>query len=370
MTISTIDLSYENQLLKQAFFQQFSELYDSNQLQAGPVLDECAKAFARACGTQFASLTGSGTMSLHVAAKAIGIEPGDEVVVPANTFVATATALYHAGAKIILADVDPNSFVITRDTVEKVLSPATKAIVAVHLYGRIVDVDSLMALGLPVIEDAAHAFGGLIGDKSVGELSDIAAFSTAPIKSLGALGHSGVITYNQPEYHNYIEAYINNGQRQRHIAEVPGHNFRMDNINALFLSLKLAAWPNLDKRRKSVKAIYDDYFAQADIAVQHQLPGSIPSLWVYVIKLNAAYRDRVLEELRKNDINCLVQYTTTINNMPVWPEIAASSGQVDVAIAEQLCKQIISLPVHAGISEEQAHWVAEQVVKAVHQYGT
>lgn len=358
--ISTIDLSYENQLVKNAFMQRFSETFDANQLQAGPQLAELENSISEVCGTQFTSLTGSGTMALQAAAAALGIQPGDEVIVPANTFVASAMAFHHVGAKIVLADVDPNSFVLTRSSVARVMSEKTRCILPVHLYGRVVDLDQFKDFEVPIVEDAAHAFGGKLRGNPVGSLGNLAAFSTAPIKSFGSVGHSGLITYNSQAHREIIEPYINNGQIQRHIADIPGHNFRMDNICALFLQEKLKVWPKLFERRKAIKAVYDERFSANDIAIQEQHAESDPSLWVYVLKVDASKRDQLLEKLTERNIHCLVQYVDTINRMPAWPSMSAREAQVPVA--ESLSQKILSLPLHPGMTVASAQYVADSVI--------
>lgn len=363
--ISTIDLNYENQLIKDAFMRRFSETFDANQLQAGPELAELEQSISKVCATEFTSLTGSGTMALQAAAIALDIQPGDEVIVPANTFVASAMAFHHVGAKIVLADVDPDSFVLTRSSVARVVSEKTRCILPVHLYGRVVDLEELKEFELPIIEDAAHAFGGKLRGKPVGSMGSLAAFSTAPIKSFGSVGHSGLITYSNPAYREIIEPFINNGQVQRHIADIPGHNFRMDNVCALFLQEKLKVWPQLLTRRKEIKAVYDECFSANGISVQEQHADSDPSLWVYVIKVDRTKRDGLLTELAARDIHCLVQYVDTINRMPAWPAMSAREAQVPVS--EALTEQIISLPLHPGITTESAQFVADSVVDCLNK---
>jgi dTDP-4-amino-4,6-dideoxygalactose transaminase len=365
--LATIDLTYENQLIKAEFLRAFEELYDSNLLMIGPALDELEVRLAQFCGTRHAALTGSGTMALQVAAKALVIGPGDEVVVPANTFLASAVAFYHAGAKVLLADVDPQTLNLTPETVERAITPRTKAICLVHLYGGIVDPEPFRRFGVALIEDASHAFGGDVRGKKVGHLADVAAFSAGPIKAFGAMGHAGFITYDQGNLKGYIDAFINNGQTSRHFATMVGHNFRMDTAVALHLLKKLGQWPHLAQRRREVATIYHAYLSEHDIPFQRQLPGAHPVLWVYVIRVDAAIRDGVLADLKEVGVDCLVQYTHTINQMPIWPEMSAAPAHVPVS--EQLCRQIISLPVHPGITPEDAEYVCSHVVRAVRRRG-
>lgn len=363
--ISTIDLSYENQLIKDSFMREFSVLYDSNLLVSAPIIEEVEQLLADRCGTRHCSLTGAGTMALQLAAIVAGIKPGDEVVVPANTFLASAVAMHHAGAKIVLADVDQESWNLSAKTVKKVITPRTKAICLVHLYGNVADPDEFAQIGIPVIEDASHAFSGSLNGRKVGSLGRVAGFSAGPIKGFGGLGHAGFITYDDDTWQKYLNAYINNGQTTRHYAEIIGHNYRIDTVNALFLKCKLNQWDHLQERRQQVIAIYDEMFDAAGIVHQKRLPQAESALWVYVLRLSAAVRDRVAALLQERGIETIVQYTYSINQLPIWQEMAANRAEVPVS--EQLTTEVLSLPVHAGISPENARYIAGSVIEAVHR---
>jgi len=362
--ITTIDLSYENQLIKSDFFDRFSTLYDSNQLTESPVLYELETLLAEACGTKYCSLTGAGTMALQLAASAIGIGPGDEVIVPANSFLASAVAMHHAGARIVLADVDPGSWNLSAETVRRVITPRTKAICLVHLYGNVADPEEFAEFGLPVIEDASHAFSGTLRGNKVGSLGSIAGFSAGPIKGFGGLGHAGFISYDNEEWRPFLNTYINNGQTSRHYGTLVGHNFRIDPVNALFLQCKLERWGHLRERRRQNVAILDRAFDEAGIQHQKRLSDADAALWVYVVRCDAAARDRVVGRLKQEcGIETLVQYTYTINQQPLWQHMAANEPQVPVS--EGLTREIFSVPIHAGVSPEDAERIARDVVSAV-----
>jgi dTDP-4-amino-4,6-dideoxygalactose transaminase len=357
-------LSYENQLIKVEFMRKFSDLYDSNQLISAPVVEQLEQDLAVFCGTRYCSLTGAGTMALELGAKAIGIGPGDEVVVPANTFLATAVAMHHTGAKVILADVDPDTWNLSADTVRSVITHKTKAICLVHLYGNMADPDEFAQFGLPVIEDASHAFGGTLHGARAGNLGSIAGFSAGPIKGFGGIGHAGFITYDNDQWHPYLNASINNGQTHRHYAEVIGHNFRIDAVNALFLKCKLDHLEHLLKRRKDARNQYDTLFDRAGIRRQARLVDSDAALWVYVIRVEAEIRDRVMAYLKAQyGIDTLVQYTYTINQLPIWRQLGANKPEVPES--ERLSQEIISLPVHSGVSPKMAAYVGDKVIEAV-----
>ncbi len=362
--MSTIDLSYENQRIKAEFMQKFSDLYDSNQLISAPVIDELEQELATYCGTRHCSLTGAGTMALELAAKAIGIGSGDEVVVPANTFLATAVAMHHTGAKVVLADVDPETWNLTAATVRPVVTPRTKAICLVHLYGNLADPEEFSEFGLPVIEDASHAFGGTLRGARAGSLGTIAGFSAGPIKGFGGLGHAGFITYDNDQWQPFLSARINNGQTKRHYAEVIGHNYRVDAVNALFLKCKLDHWEHLSRRRERVRQRYDEAFDLAGIRRQARLDDAEAALWVYVIRVETAIRDGVMAYLKTNcGIDTLVQYTYTLNQLPIWRQLSAARACVPES--ERLTEEIISLPAHAGVSPEMAAYVSDKVIEAV-----
>ena len=362
--ISTIDLTYENQLIKNDFFRDLDSLYDSNMLMIGNAIDNLEKNLSAYCGTNNCALTGAGTMALEVAARAIGIHSGDEVIVPANTFFASAVAMYKAGAKIILSDVDPDTMNLTPSNVEKVITKNTKAICLVHLYGSIVDPNDFKQFGLPIIEDSSHAFGGQLGDKKVGNLGDIAGFSAGPIKGFGGLGHAGFITYNQDEQKEFIEAFIGNGQTKRHYAKYVGHNYRIDSVNALFMQKKFDMWQDFSNQKRKVMDIYDKVFDAEEVSYQKRADGSKSILWVYVIQVPEKIRDKVREKLLENyNINTIVQYNYTIDQLPIWSEIGSKMS--DLNHSHSLIKKIISLPIHAGITESDAKLIADATVKTI-----
>jgi dTDP-4-amino-4,6-dideoxygalactose transaminase len=362
--LSTIDLTYENQLIKKDFFKEFDALYDSNMLMIGSAIDNLEKNLSNFCETNNCALTGAGTMALEVAARAIGIRPGDEVIVPANTFFASAIAMYKAGAKIVLCDVDPHTMNVSSKTIEGLISKKTKAICLVHLYGAIADPNELKEFKLPIIEDASHAFGGVLNDKKVGNLADIAGFSAGPIKGFGGLGHAGFITYNQDEQKEFIEAFIGNGQTKRHYAKYVGNNYRIDSVNALFMQKKLDMWQDFSNQKRKVMDIYDKVFDAEDVSYQKRADGSKSTLWVYVIQVSEKIRDKVREKLLEDyNINTIVQYNYTIDQLPIWSEIGSKMS--DLNHSHSLIKKIISLPIHAGITESDAKLIADATVKTI-----
>ena len=364
-SFSTIDLTFENQYIKNEYFKELSELYDTNMLQAGDSYIICEDAIASYLGTKYCSLVGAGTMALHIAGRAFDFKEGDEVIVPANTFFATAVGMYHAGAKIILADVDPDTMNLTVDNVRKVITPNTKAICLVHLYGAICNPAEFKEFNVPIIEDASHAFGGSLNGRKVGNLGEIGCLSAGPIKAFGGIGSGGFISYNQDKLREYIEAFINNGQTSRHYGKYIGHNFRMDSINALFYTVKLRHYDAFLERRRKVRDIYNTIFDENGIAHQSCIENSDPALWVYVIKVDKKIRNALVEKLRDKNITTLVQYTYTINQLPIWNAMKARDA--DVPVSEELIQEIISLPINAGLSEDDARYIADAVVSSVEE---
>ncbi len=360
---NTINLTYENQLIKKKFFKELSDVYDSNMLMIGKPIDDLETELASYMGTKLCSLTGSGTMAIEVAVRALGIGQGDEIIVPANTFFASATSAANAGAKIILADVDPETMNITPETISRVISKKTKAIIGVHLFGNIIDPEPFKEFNIPFIEDASHGFGGSLNAKNVGNLGAISAFSAGPIKGFGGLGHAGFIGYNNEKWKDFIVPFINNGQHERHIAKYLANNYRIDTVNALFMLNKLQVWDNIKKRRQAVQKKYDEMFSDAGILFQKKNPDTNPCLWVYVIRLPETIRDKVQARLEEKSINTLVQYTVTINQLPIWDQMKACDAKVPVS--ESLIKSILSLPVHGGITEKDAEVIAAKVIETV-----
>ena len=359
--IKLFDIERENELIKNQYFESFSNLYDQGDFTLGfndgPV-EELEQLLREHTGRKFALGVSSGTFALEAASCALDIGPGDEVIVPANTFIATATAPANTGAKIVCADINYDNMNITHDTVKKVITKNTKAIYAVNMYGNPVDYDELNTFGLPVVEDAAHSLGSIIGNKPSGLFGDLSCFSFFPTKVYGGIGDSGMVLFDNDEWFDLLKAYRNCGQSKSHYAIVPSSVGRMHTIQALFLIHKWEIFNSLIIHRRKIAAIYDRYFERSNaIKTQRIKKDHSSSYFAYVIKVKK-YRDRLIGFLKTRSIDAGVHY------LPNHQQPFFRKFRIALPVTERLAKEIITLPLYYEMSKRDV----TKVINAVSVY--
>ena len=308
-------------------------------------------ALAASVGTSDAVGVASGTAALHLALVAAGIGPGDEVVLPPNTYFATAEAIVAAGARPVFADVDPDTALIDPEAVEAAVTPATAAIVAVHLYGQPADADALGEVarrhGMFLLEDAAQALGGTWAGRPVGSLGRAAAFSFYPSKTLGALGDGGAVTTSDSMLARRVRQLRDHGQVAKNVHGTFGFNERLDALQAAFLNVKLGHVAEMQAERLAAAATYASKLAGLDgveLLRTSALAGHVHHLLVIQVR---ARRDIVLETLRRHGVEASVHYPTPIHLQPAFAAAGGRPGQFPVA--ERLANHILSLPLFPGI---------------------
>lgn len=329
----------------------------------GDEVTEFERAFATFIGAEHAVGVNSGTDALHLALRASGIGAGDEVITAANTFMATVEAIMMTGATPVLADCDPTTLLIDPDAVAAAITPRTRAILPVHLYGQPVDMDrlapSITANNLVVVEDCAHTHGALLkGDRPCGTLGHAGAFSFYPSKNLGAFGDGGAVTTNDATLAERIRKFGNLGSLADSEREVRGFNSRLDTMQAAILSVKLrhlAAW---NEQRGRAAAMYHSVLADLDDLI---LPVTAPwterHVWhIFAVRVPNHDRDRVLRELRERGIGAGAHYTTPVHLQ--FPSKHMGLGPGSFPHAERACADVLSLPIFPEISEAQIDEVA------------
>jgi dTDP-4-amino-4,6-dideoxygalactose transaminase len=364
MPIKLFDVTLENSWIKDEFFNQLSSLYDAANFTLGfgegPV-EELEKIFAEHSRRSYALGVTSGTAALHMAAFALGLKPGDEVIVPANTFISTALAPAMLGATIVECDVDPDTLNISSDTVSKVISPKTKAIFAVNLYGNPAPYTDLKTFHVPVLEDAAHSHGSVYRALPSGKFGDISIFSFFPTKVFGGIGDSGLILFDKEEWLAPLKAFRNCGQEKSHYAVLPGNVYRMHVVQALFLKTKWKIFDKIISHRRKIAKIYDDHFKGTDVRPQKITPCGVGSYFAYVVRL--PHRDKVGEKLSSQGVPWTIQYRYLLHQQPVWEKIPHVSSPVPHA--EKALSEIISLPMNTSVTEDQAAFVAKKVLESL-----
>lgn len=364
MQVKLVDTKLENSWIKESFFRNLGGLYDSGNFTLGygegPV-EELEDIWGKYCQRKYALAVGAGTHALHMAAFGLELQPGDEVIVPANTFISTATAPAMLGATIVECDVDPDTLNLTRSTVEAVISNRTRAIFAVNLYGNPYPYDDLRELKVAVVEDAAHSHGAECQGLPSGKLGDYSIFSFFPTKVFGGIGDSGMILFDDARIYEAFRAYRNCGQQKPHYATVLGNVYRMHVLQALFLLEKWRVFERILTHRRRIAAVYDQYFLDSTVKPQRVLEGCLSSYFAYVVRV--PNRDRVGERLKAYGIPWAIQYRYLLHEQPVWRQM--STRESDTRNAKQSLSEIMSLPMNCSVTEEQAAFVAYTLLRCL-----
>lgn len=327
----------------------------------GREVEAFEKAFAAYTGAGYCVGTGNGLDALMLSLKALGIGPGHEVIVPANTFIATALAVTYVGAKVVLADVDLLTFNMDPEKIEPLVTERTKAIMPVHLYGRACPMDSVMAAaerhGLYVVEDCAQAHGARYKGKRVGTFGNAAGFSFYPGKNLGALGDAGGVVTDDEELAGKIRALGNYGSRQKYHHVYQGHNSRLDEMQAAFLSAKL---PLLDKMNQERRRIAGRYLAEIhnpEIILPYVSEEAEPVWHIFAIRCRR--REDVEKYLNERGIGTNRHYPVPIHLQEAYGILGYREG--DFPAAEEISRTQISIPMYYGMTEEEIEYVIETI---------
>jgi dTDP-4-amino-4,6-dideoxygalactose transaminase len=326
-----------------------AEVVDTGSFILGPAVSGFEQEFADYLGVPHVRGVANGTDAITIALRAMGVGPGDEVVVPSFTFYASAEAIPPTGAVPVFCDVDPETFCVTAETVKAVLTPRTKAVVAVHLFGNVAPVREIEALGVPVLEDAAQATGGWSGDTRAGALGTAASFSFFPSKNLGGFGDGGAVATRDPEIAERVEMLRFHGSRDKSTFELVGQNSRLDSLQAAILRVQL---PHLDRwcdgRRAAAR-----HYADAGLGELVDLPvpvsGTDPAWGLYVIRSERA--DEVGEALKGAGIGHKGYYRVPVHRQPAMREWA--DGAV-LPATDAIAKTHLAIPMSAVLDRAQA----------------
>jgi dTDP-4-amino-4,6-dideoxygalactose transaminase len=297
--------------------------------------------------------------------RALGIGPGDEVIVPTHTFTATAAAISFAGAKPVFVDVDPETWNIDVEKIENAITPRTKAILPVHLYGLPADMHMILGIAekykLVVVEDASQAHGANHKGHRVGSLGNAAGFSFYPTKNLGACGDAGMVTTNDAKVAETIRALRNCGQTTKNVHELAPFNHRLDNLQAAILRVKLHYLDQWIEARRKLAALYTKLLAGSSIQLPAEPPGYHHVYHLYVIR--SKNRDALQAHLKERGIGTAIHYPNPVHLQPYFSNGVDRHGQFP--IAEKICNEILSLPLFPELTEEQVETVAAEVTNVM-----
>lgn len=321
------------------------------------------EAFASYCATRYAVGVASGTDALFLTLKALGIGPGDEVIVPAFTFISTVLAIVYTGAKPVLVDVDPRTYTIDVSHIQTHITSRTKAILPVHLYGLPADMDSVVALAknhdLLVVEDACQAHGARYKGEPVGGLGDAGCFSFYPSKNLGAYGDGGAVTTNSKRLSGRIRQLRNIGQKVKNRHQVVGYNSRLDSLQAAVLRVKLPYLNGWVQKRREIAKAYDTLLRPAPAIIPREPSGRMSSYHLYVVRVSD--RDALGRYLRQHGVETGIHYPVPVHLQSAIRLLGYKKG--DFPMSELCARQVLSLPMFPELTKGDVERIARAVVR-------
>ena len=330
----------------------------------GPVVSAFEAAFSQYLGVEHVVSCANGTDSMEIILKAWGIGPGDEVIVPAQSWISTSEVVGNVGARPVFVDVEPDHHTLDVGRVEHAITPRTRAIIPVHLYGHPADMPAIMSLadrhGLKVLEDCAQSHGAAIDGRLVGTFGHAASFSFYPGKNLGAYGDAGCMTTSDPDLAGRIRRIANHGQEGKHNHLTEGRNSRLDGLQAAILSAKLPWLDRWNEARRGVAAAYSEGLRGLPVDTPGVRPGYLHAFHLYVIRTDR--RDELLQYLRQSGVDAAIHYPTALPFLPCYSSLGHTPADFPTAFSNQ--SRILSLPVYPEMTTD----ITRRVLDAVHAF--
>lgn len=358
--IPFVDLTRQHQRIKQDIQSAVQNVLASGWFIQGPQLEAFEQEFAAYCNVDHCVGVGNGLDALVLLLRAYGIGPGDEVIVPTNTFIATWLAVTAVGATIIAVEPHERTHNLSPELIEAHLTPRTRCVMPVHLYGQPADMDPIMALaeqhGLVVIEDNAQAQGALYKGRPTGSLGHAAATSFYPGKNLGALGDGGAVVTRDPAIARQVRMLRNYGSEKKYDHQVLGCNSRLDEIQAAVLRVKLRQLDTWNEERRAIASRYDTLLAALPVTTPKVPEWATPVWHLYVIR--SPHRDALQAHLQSHGIQTVIHYPVPPHQQACYASQMSGSTHI---VAEALCDQVLSLPMYPGLTEAEQRRVAEAI---------
>lgn len=361
--IKLVDLLSPYMEIRKELYEEWEKVFKKMWLFLGENVQRFEKNFAEYCGTKYCVGVSSGTDALHLSLRACGIGEGDEVILPSFTFIATFEAIWMTGARPVFADIDEDTLCISPEEVKRKITSKTKAVIPVHLFGNVCDMDPLYELkrihGFYIIEDSAQAHGAEYKDKKVGNLGDVSAFSFYYTKNLGALGEAGGITTNNEKIYEELKLLRNHGQITSYMSVKPGFNARLDEVQAAVLNLKLKKLDEWNERRRKIANIYRELLIETPCKFQ-ETKKDVKHVYHYFV-IRAPQRDKLAEFLRTNGVEVGIHYPFPCHLQKALEDCGYKEG--DLPVTEKVAKEVLSLPSHPYLKDEDVEYICSLIKK-------
>jgi dTDP-4-amino-4,6-dideoxygalactose transaminase len=372
MSIPLVDLKTQYDSIKGDIDAAIASVIAQTAFVGGTFVKEFEEAFARYCGVEHCVGLANGTDALFIALRALGIGPGDEVITVANTFVATSEAIKMAGAQVVFVDMDPKTFNIDVKRIEEKITPKTKAIIPVHLYGQPADMDPILALakkyGLRVVGDAAQAHGAQYRGRPIATLADITCFSFYPGKNLGAYGDGGALVTSNQAWAAKARMFANHGRTKKYDHDFEGINSRLDGIQAAILSVKLRHLDRWTESRRAIARRYNEALEGLTglkgpkglrVVAPHEIHDVRAVYHLYVVRVPADKRDRLQEHLKAHGISTGIHYPIALPYLNAYRYLGHSDRDFPESL--KTSSEILSLPIFPELTAEQVDYVAAKM---------
>lgn len=361
-----LDLKAHHDPIRQEVMAAIAEVVDVNAFAGGPFVARFEAAYAAYCATKYCIGVGNGTDSLWFSLLALGVGPGHEVITAPMTFMATAEAITYAGARPVFVDINPQTYTIDPAKIEAAITPRTRAIMPVHLFGQCADMDPIMEIarrhGLQVIEDAAQAQGALYRQRKAGSIGDAGSFSFYPGKNLGAWGEAGAITTNDTGLRERLQMFREHGQQRKYFHDVVGWNGRMDGIQAAVLAVKLKYLDQANDGRRRAAARYTELLAGVDGLTLPVEAGYARHIYhVYAVRVTG--RTAIMQRLEELGIGCGIHYPLPVHLQKAYANLGYKQG--DFPVSEACAESFLSLPMFPELTDAQIELVVA-ALKACH----
>lgn len=362
MKVPFLDLKAQYNTLRGEIHSAIQEVLESAAFAGGPYVAKFEEQFAAFCGTRHAVGVGNGTDALWLVMLARGIGPGDEVITVPNTFIATAEAVSLCGAKPVFVDVDSRTYNMDPAGLKRAITPRTKAIIPVHLFGQMADMDPILAIarehGLMVIEDACQAHGAMNKGRIAGSMGVAGCFSFYPGKNLGAYGEAGAVVTDDLELASKIKILREHGQPKKYIHSVVGWNARMDGIQGAILSVKLRHLAMANEARRAHATQYRELLADVKAIVLPQEAADSKHVY-HIFAIRTERRDEMIRRLAEKDIACGIHYPVPLHLQEAYAFLGLKAGAFPVA--EECARQFVSLPMFPELTVEQIGYVCDEI---------
>lgn len=351
--------------LKQEIQRVIGRIIDSGVFTNGPFVERFEEEFAAYCGSEYSVGVSSGTDALWLTLTAMGVGPGDEVITVPMSFIATAEGISLTGAKPVFVDIDPHTYTMDPSALESAITPRTKVLIPVHLFGQMAEMDAIQEIAkkyyLKVIEDAAQSHGAEYQNRKAGSIGDAGCFSFYPGKNLGAIGEAGAVVTNDSSLAKQLRILRDHGQAKKYHHQTIGWNSRMDEIQAAVLSLKLPRLDQENEARRINAASYDEFLSSIE-KISCPRVGKMRTHAYHIYAIRTPERARILRTLSKNTIEYGIHYPVPIHLQPAYQSLGHRVG--DFPVSEACSESFISLPIFPTLSSTQIQAVSDTISEA------